>query len=259
MHRRDIAPESEYTSARMPYGGRSLLVVCAALAPAFGALASATSGAAQELAPSSSASTASSASTTSAPPPSPSSSAPPLRRHEEPTEVQIIDLTDEPEPDPQAFAIGLQAGGGVFHTKHGDTIEPAADFAFTFDLGLGPGGAHIPWTLEPFASFALTRASFSGTIDATPDRWTEIGVRLVWRGEGALEGHWLSLGVGGVWTSYNSKFERSCAFLASAAPCTETAYQKLQLSPAPLVEIGVGIKEWTARVARYGFMVRAPF
>ena len=254
MSVRDSATRSEYTGAVSSV--RRSVALAAALLPGLVALGVASSSSAQEPA-------AASASVTSTASASPSST--PLRRKvEEPTEVEIIDLSDEPEPDAQAFAIGLQAGGGALHTNGSeDKVVPAADFSFTFDLGLGPGGARVPWTLEPFVAFAITRASLSSTVNVFPDRWTEIGARIVWRGEGSLDHHWFSFGLGAVWTSYGS-----CAHDPSqqADPTTGNLAclpkgdlpAKTDLTPALLVDVGVGLYEWTARFARYGFLLRAP-
>jgi hypothetical protein len=238
---------------------RALAIVVAAI-PGVAAIVAASSSAAQEPpappAPSVSATTSSTTSVTT-------TSAPLRRHHEEPTEVEIVDLTDEPEPDPQALAIGLQAGPALFHTNGSENkIVPAADFSFTFDVGLGPGGNRVPWSIEPYFAFAITRASLSSTVNVFPDRWTEIGARIVWRGEGSLDGHWLSLGLGAVWTSAGScDFHGAADPATGDVPCQDAAgnSSKFNLTPAFLVDVGVGLYEWRARVARYGFLLRAPF
>ena len=250
MSGRDSATRSEYTGAVSSV--RRSVALAAAVLPGLVALGVASSSSAQESASSASASASASAAASASSSPS---SPPPLRRKtEEPTEVEIIDLSDEPEPDAQAFAIGLQAGPALFHTNGSeDKVVPAADFSFTFDLGLGPGGARVPWTLEPFVAFALTRASLSSTVNVFPDRWTEIGARIVWRGQGSFDGHWLSFGLGGVWTSYGR-----CGDVVLDPNNNLVCTERHDLTPALLVDLGVGLQEWTTRIARYGFTLRAP-
>ena len=189
-------------------------------------------------------------------------SPPPLRRHHDaPVEVQIIDLTDGPEPDPQALAIGVSGGVAGLRTRGSSGVTAAADFSFTFDVGLGAGGARVPWSLQAFASFAITRATLSSDVQVFPDRWTEIGVRAVYRGapgSGLLDGRWLSLGLGGVWTSWGSCGQGSDLVVMdpiNGPVCTS----RHELAPAGLIDVGVGVQEWSTRFARYGFGVRAPF
>jgi hypothetical protein len=170
------------------------------------------------------------------------------RTADEPTEIEVLNFVDEHERDPQAYAVGLSVGIGGISTKGSARVVPAAAFAFTFDFGLGPGGARVPWSLEPFAAFAITPASFDSDVRKYPDRFTELGTRLVYRGSGALEGRFLSLGLGLVWTSFGD----------CPRPQPERCDLHGNLVPAFLVDLGVGVVEWQVRGARYGFGVAGP-
>ncbi|GAC1393709.1 MAG: hypothetical protein NVSMB47_01480 [Polyangiales bacterium] len=174
--------------------------------------------------------------------------------------MELIDLTDGPQPDPLAMAVGLTGGLAGFHTRGSQGVSAAADFSFTFEAGLGPGGARAPWSVQAFVSFAITRASLASDVQVFPDRWTEVGVRAIYRGmpgSGLLDGRWLSLGLGAVWTGWGTCAHGSelAALQAAGAPaCTA-----VDIAPGGLIDVGVGVQEWSTRFARYGFGVRAPF
>ena len=185
-------------------------------------------------------------STTEQPPPSPAKG---RRTVTEPTEIEVLNFVDEVERDPQSLAVGLSGGLGMLATKGSSSARAAANFAFTFDIGLGPGGARVPWSIEPFAAFSITPATFNSDIQAFPDRFTELGARFVYRGNaGLLEGRFLAVGLGLVWTSWGS----------CSQPAPALCDNRHDLTPAGLVDLGFGIHEWTARTARYGFELLTP-
>ncbi len=185
-------------------------------------------------------------------PPAPAPAAAKTAEPEEP-EVTIIDLTEEPEPDHQAYAAGMSAGPALIVTKGSPSPTFGGNFVFTFSFGLGPGGARIPWSIDAFASFTATRSSFKADIQAYPDRWTEIGARLVYRGEsGFFAERFLALGLGGAWTSYGrcSKPED----LDAKGNCTNKGI----VAPGLLLAPALGLQEWTSRTSRYGLELAVP-
>lgn len=175
----------------------------------------------------------------------------------EPTEVELIDLTGEVDPDPQRYAVGVEAGASLLYTHGSGAPVGAGAFAATFAFGLGPGGARVPWSIEAFAGFSVTRAALDSAVRTFPDRFTEIGARLVYRGDhGLLEQRWLAVGAGLVWSSYGT-----CSTGSALDPSTGnvTCIDAHSISPGALLDLGVGMQEWTSRSARYGIAVRAPF
>lgn len=178
-----------------------------------------------------------------------------------PVEVEVVDLT-EAERDPQFFALGAHLGGGFLANTRGGG-QSALHSAITFDFGLGPGGKRVPWTLEPWAAFAITYGVLFEK-GGHPNRFTEIGVRVVYRFEqGFFANRWLSLGAGAVWTSRrpSSGFlgDKRCFVNEDAA--TAAGYDcsvKQGISPGLLVDIGVGLHEFTTRRIRWGFALRTP-
>ncbi len=185
-----------------------------------------------------------------------------LRRPvEPPVEVEVVDLTGD--RDPQFFALGAHIGGGYLWNNK-SIGQGAGHAALTFAFGLGPNGARVPWTLEPYAAFAIT---YGAVLEkgGHPNRFTEIGARIVYRGEQGLLAHrWLSLGGGLVWTSQRP----SSGFLSPGRECFNDpdkataagldCSEKQGISPALLVDLGVGLQEWTTRRARFGFALRTP-
>lgn len=186
----------------------------------------------------------------------------------EPQEVEIITLEGEPEYDRQRFAVGAQGGIGWFDTKGSGRGEPAVDFGIVAEIGLGQYGARIPWTLEIFASFAVTRTSLTATseVGKHPNRFTEIGARFVYRGsDGWLAARWISVGAGIVLTSFNapdtiSPAERAACTAGTAGTAgtgTNCTFPDTGVFGG-LLDFGFGIHEWTTRLARYGFGARVP-
>lgn len=187
---------------------------------------------------------------------------PPLRKpRPEPTEVEVVDLT-EGAVDPQRLAVGPQIGGG-WMTNQGSKGAGFVDVALAVDIGLGAGGARVPWSLEPYFAFAVTYGTGLGA-GVHPNRFTEIGARIVYRFPGGpLDGSWLSLGGGLVWTSTKP----SSGYLGSAPCKRDQAAAEAQglscaddgdIAPGGLIDVGIGVREWTTRRARVGFGVRAP-
>jgi hypothetical protein len=184
------------------------------------------------------------------------------RRQPEPQVVEIVDLTED-DRDPQRFAVGGQLGGG-WMTNRGSKGAALADFALTFDFGLGSGGARVPWSLEPYVAFAVTRGTDIGQ-GVNPNRFTEIAVRLVHRfpSGGLLEHQWIGLGGGLVWTSTEAssgyrgtqpcRLDKAAAE-AAGADCSTNP----NIAPGALVDVSLGIWEWTVRRARWGIGARVP-
>lgn len=190
--------------------------------------------------------------------------APPLRRPPPvETEVEIIDLS--PDHDPQAFAFGAHLGGGYFAVREGGPGQGAVDVALVVDIGLGPGGKRAPWTLEPWIAFAVP---INVLIERAgqPNRFTELGVRVVHRWtDGLLANKWVSLGIGAVWTAtrQSSGFydpRRLCLTndTAAAREGLDCSRPNGGISPGGLVDVGFGLHEWVVRRARWGFGARIP-
>ncbi|GAC1352647.1 MAG: hypothetical protein NVSMB1_17620 [Polyangiales bacterium] len=191
---------------------------------------------------------------------------------EEPTEVEIVTLPGDPEYDRQRFAVGLEAGPAYFMTS-GSRGEPAADFSIVGEYGLGPYGARVPWTAEIFASFAVMRTSLITLSEQGkhPNRFTAGGARIIYRGtRGWLDGRWISVGAGVVLTSWDRPDSLTPAMRAvCSSTSSEDAAARNALGPSGcalpdtslfggLVDVGVGIQEWTSRFARYGIGARVP-
>ncbi len=173
---------------------------------------------------------------------SPASSAPPMRKKPvSEDEIEVITLDGDPEYDRQRFAVGLHSGLGWLTTRGSGAGNAVADFGLLGEFGLGTYGARVPWTLEVFAAFAITRSSFSGDSTNHPNRFTEAGARIVLRGDGLLANRWLSLGGGIVFTSHGGATGRDA-----------------EISPGGLVDVGFGVYEWITRLVRYGFAARVP-
>ena len=199
-----------------------------------------------------------------APSASASTSAPPksLRRvRPEPTVVQVVDLGGD--RDPQGFAMGVHLGPGLLYTR-GSAPQFAIDTSLVAEFGLGPGSKRVPWTLEPYIAFAVPYNVVAEN-GGHPNRFTEFGVRVVYRFDGGLlDGHWVSLGAGAVWASRRPSsgyFDPSGACrtnLASAKALGLDCSHDDAISPGALVDIGVGVFEQTVRRARWGIGARVP-
>lgn len=159
--------------------------------------------------------------------------------------VEIIDLTPEQEVDPQRFSVGGDAGLGWLTNRGSGAGQPSLNFAVAVAFGLGPGGAHEPWSIEAFAAFALTYSTIRGT-SGDPNRFTELGARLVYRlPDGPLAHRWVSLGAG-------------IAFSSWGAPGHEVGRPRGDITPGALVDLGVGVYEVLMRRARIGVALRVP-
>lgn len=206
------------------------------------------------VAPSASASTSGS----EAPPPPKS-----LRKpRPEPTVVEVINLGGD--RDPQGFAMGAQLGPGFFYTR-GSAGQLGFDMALTADFGLGDDGKRVPWSIEPFIAFAVTY-NLLAEVRGYPNRFTEIGARVVYRFDGGvLDGNWLSLGAGVVWTQRRPSsgyFDPSGACRADDKTRANTlgldCSTDEHIDPGLLLDVGVGLYEWKVRRARWGFGARVP-
>jgi hypothetical protein len=176
--------------------------------------------------------------------PPPSSSAHPLRKHRpDATEIEVVTIGEDTPPDRQRRAFGI-ALGGAWMTNKGSNGAGSANLALSFSFGLGPGGARVPLTLEPYLGYAVTYGTGFGT-GVHPNRFTELGIKLVWRFSDELGPRWfawLSTGGGAVWTSTRPNPDRP----------------KGNIAPGAVVDLGVGVYEWTGRRSRLGVAVRSP-
>lgn len=213
---------------------------------------------------SASASVSASASSAVSASPSGSASTKSLRRaRPEPTEIETIDLS--PDGDDQAFALGAQAGWGALGVSGGGPIQGTFDLAIVGDIGLGPAGKRVPWTLEPWLAFAMPYNAFAGT-KGYPNRFTEVGVRIVHRwGEDSFLAHrWVALGVGAVWTNTRPTsgffdLKRRCYGEPSVAEAAGLDCSSAgAIAPGALLDLAVGLHETTIRRARWGFGARIP-
>jgi hypothetical protein len=159
--------------------------------------------------------------------------------------VEIVDLTPEQQIDPQRFSVGGDAGLGWLTNRGSGVGQPSVNFAISAAFGLGPGGAHEPWSIEAFVAFALTYSTIRGT-SGDPNRFTELGARLVYRlPDGPLAHRWVSLGAGLVFSSWG-------------APGTDPARARGDVTPGALVDLGIGVYEVLMRRARVGIALRVP-
>ena len=210
---------------------------------------------------------ASSHAATSAEPPIASAAERRRRREAQPAQVETVTVESAPDRDRQAFAVGIDAGLAYLLTRGSGAGVGAASFGFDFDFGLGPGGAHVPWTLEAFISFAITPDVFRSNVQPRyPDRFTSFGARLVYRAtSGVLERRWLSIGAGLVWTSFgrcdrDEDYGQAVTYdaLGNQVVAPSACINHGTVKAAPMIDLGAGLYEWTARAARYGFALRSP-
>ena len=96
------------------------------------------------------------------------------RKVEPPSEVEVIDLTGD--RDPQAFALGAHIGGGYLTNVH-SIGQGAGHVALVADFGLGANGSRV-WSIEPFVSGRSGRSgSYAGAdVDRLldPDRLLDL-------------------------------------------------------------------------------------
>lgn len=173
--------------------------------------------------------------------------------------VEVITLNPEAELDRQRYAVGISAGGGWMTNSGSGPGAGLGSFGIALSFGLGRGGARVPWTLQPYASFAITGASLSSESTVHPNRFTEFGARVMYRFSGALAHQWVSLGPGIAWTSRTPSQAEVAACLtrtgqSAPAQCRDAA----DISPAFVLDLGFGAYEITTRIARFGLGVRAP-
>lgn len=159
--------------------------------------------------------------------------------------VEIVDLTPEQAVDPQRFSVGGDAGLGWLTNRGSGAGQPSLNFAIAAAFGLGPGGAHEPWSIEAFAAFALTLSTIRST-GGDPNRFTELGARLVYRlPDGPLAHRWVSVGAGLVFSSWG-------------APGSDPTRARGDVTPGALIDLGVGVYEILMRRARIGVALRVP-
>lgn len=182
------------------------------------------------------------------------------RKVEPPSEVEVIDLTGD--RDPQAFALGAHIGGGYLTNVH-SIGQGAGHVALVADFGLGANGSRV-WSIEPFISFAIPYGVLFQK-GGHPNRFTELGARMVYRPEAGLLAHrWVSFGAGLVWTSRRPSsgfFDPSRACFGDpdkAAALGLDCSRQDAISPGLLVDFGIGLHEWVVRRARWGFGVETP-
>jgi hypothetical protein len=183
----------------------------------------------------------------------------------EPTEIEIIDLTPEAPRDPQRIAIGGQVGGMWMTNRGSGHGTGALDFAMLGTFGLGEGGARVPFSLEVWAAAAIVHKALSldPSEETAPNRFTELGVRLVYHREPSGAFSWFSLGGGLVWTSTrkasDDRVDPLCTSDPAAAKAASVACGSAgDITPGALFDVGVGIYEWLSHGSRAGIGLRFP-
>ncbi|MGZ3423785.1 MAG: hypothetical protein ACXVEF_02485 [Polyangiales bacterium] len=187
------------------------------------------------------------------------------KKSEEPAEIEVIDLNPEPPRDPQRFAVGGQVGGMWMTNRGSGHGSGAIDFAFLGSFGLGAGGARVPFTLEVWVAAAIVHHALnldSGQ-ETAPNRFTEVGVRLVYHRVPSGGFSWISLGGGLAWTSTRQLSDDTADPLcnidrvkakASGIDCGSVG----DIAPGALFDVGFGIYEWMTRGSRAGVGLRFP-
>lgn len=216
---------------------RSAVAVLLSLSPLLAAAEPASTAAA----PASSASASTSSSAASA---APAKSA---------QEVEIVDVSDQPDLHPQRLAVGAGTGPAWFTVKGAGAGVFAIDFTLHFDFGLGPGGDPTKWSLGPYIGVAYMPF---GALP-TPNRFTEFGARLVRRFESPM---WVSAGLGLVFTNAPvvalTKDERAaCAKGGGTADGIDCSVGAVL---GAVLDLGIGLYEVRARTARWGLGARVP-
>jgi len=187
---------------------------------------------------------------TSAPSSSAASSAAPAKSAQE---VEIVDVSEQPDLHPQRLAVGAGLGPGWFTVKGAGAGVFAFDFTLHFDFGLGPGGDPSTWSLGPYIGVAYMPF---GALP-TPNRFTEFGARLVRRFESPM---WVSAGLGVVFTNAPvvalTTAERiKCADGHGTAEGIDCSVGTVL---GAVLDLGVGLYEVRARTARWGLGARVP-
>ena len=165
--------------------------------------------------------------------------------------------------DRQRFAPGLVLGGGWLDNKGAGAGGGLTTIELSIDIGLGPGGARIPWSIEAFGGIGfeptLSHAS------EVPNAFTTFGARAVLRPPN-LPWNWFAVGVGVAWTDtvVGSTAQWSTPIhsvnagqsVASGSNCGVRC--AVDYGPGALFELEAGVFEWTTRRTRMGFGVRIP-
>jgi hypothetical protein len=180
-------------------------------------------------------------------------------------EVEVIDLDPEPTRDPQRIAIGGQLGGMWMTNRGSGAGTGALDFAVMGTFGLGSGGARVPFSLDVWAGAAIVHTAFNlqPGQETAPNRFTEIGVRLVYHRQPSGGFAWVSLGGGLAWTSTRQLSDDT------VDPLCNTDRPKAKsigidcgsvgnIGPGALFDVGFGIYEWMSRGSRAGVGLRFP-
>lgn len=182
----------------------------------------------------------------------------------EPGEIEIIDLNPEPPRDPQRIALGGQLGAMWMTARGAGKGTGAIDFALLGSFGLGPGGARVPFTLDVWIGAAIAYGAFNlePSQEQAPNRFTEIGTRLVYHREPSGGFSWMSIGGGLAWTSTrpnsDPNFDPRCNDANAAAAAGVHCPIRGDIAPGALVEAGFGVFEWLSRNARTGVGLRFP-
>lgn len=177
----------------------------------------------------------------------------------------VVETIGEVERDRQSFAIGAEIGFGWAWVKGiPNAGSPFLALTPTFDVGLSPGGARRPWSAQVFVSISLTPEVIAGSLASFPDRFNRLGASLIYRPEsGTFDHQWLSFGWGAVSTGSATYIPpTTVANVNGTSNATVLAtpghYVNSSLPVRPLVQIGVGLYEFTSERARIGVALDVP-
>jgi hypothetical protein len=182
----------------------------------------------------------------------------------EPAEIEVIDLTPEPERDPQRYAVGAQVGAMWMTNRGSGHGTGALDFALVGTFGLGSGGARVPFSLDVWVGAAIAHKllSLDPSEETSPNRFTEMGVRLVYHREPSGAFSWFSLGGGLVWTTTrqfnDDRYDSICNDLTAAKNAGVACGGRGLIAPAALYDVGFGIYESISHLKRAGVAIRFP-
>lgn len=168
---------------------------------------------------------------------------------------EMIQLSEEPELDPQRIAMGMNLGPGWITNRGSGAGVWLAHCALTATFGLGPGGSRSPFSIDAYVGFSATPAVFTGSVYPNPNRFTELGVHWIVKPQTQFfERRWFAVGAGLVFTSWGTRTPL-CTTSTQNASCDS---QSGELNPAAVLDLGFGVYEWLSRRGRLGLALRTP-